>query len=164
MSTDKVLCCECRKEVEYTVESKQMTSQLSDKDYVYTGQEARCNECGSLLWIPDIHDSNLRVLYDVCRNENGLVPLDVVRAIPKKYDIGQRPLSLLLGWDEQTFTRYYDGDVPSRQYSDMLRRIYNEPEYYSELLEANKGSLKSSLAYSKSRQATDRILCLPEGY
>ena len=162
MLTDKVLCCECRKEVEYTVESKQMTSQLKNKDYVYTGQEARCNECGSLLWIPEIHDSNLRALYDVYRNENGLIPLDVVRKIPQKYDIGKRPLSLLLGWGEQTFTRYYDGDVPSRQYSDMLMRIYDDPKYYSELLEANKGNLKSSLAYSKSRHAVDKLLYLPD--
>ena len=78
MSTDKVLCCECRKEVEYTVESKQMTSRLSDKDYVYTGQEARCNECGSLLWIPEIHDSNLDALYTVFYKETGRIPINTI--------------------------------------------------------------------------------------
>lgn len=156
--TEKTFCEECRNDVEYTTASVPMTSTIKGKEYRYTGTEARCADCGSLVFVPEISDDNLRSLYNVFREENGIVSLDVISAIPEKYDIGKRPLSLLLGWGELTFSRYCDGDIPTRQYSDILQRIYNEPQFYSELLEANKANLKSQRTYEKTRRAVDALL------
>ena len=148
--TEKTFCEECRNDVEYTTASVPMTGTIKGKEYHYTGTEARCSDCGNLVFVPEISDDNLRSLYNVFREENGIVSLDVICAIPEKYDIGKRPLSLLLGWGELTFSRYCDGDIPTRQYSDILQRIYNEPQFYSELLEANKANLKSQRTYEKT--------------
>lgn len=158
MLAKKVFCEECRDDVEYTVMPVPITGKIKGKAYRYTGQEARCTECGSLVFVPALSDANLRSLYDVYREENGIIPLDMLCAIPEKYGIGKRPLSLLLGWGEQTFSRYCDGDLPTRQYSDILMRIYSEPAFYSQLLELNKGNLKSTHAYEKSRLAVDALL------
>ena len=156
--TEKTFCEECRNYVEYTTVSVPMTGRIKGKEYHYTGTEARCADCGNLVFVPEISDDNLRSLYNVFREENGIVSLDVICAIPEKYDIGKRPLSLLLGWGELTFSRYCDGDIPTRQYSDILQRIYNEPQFYSELLEANKTNLKSQRTYEKTRRAVDALL------
>lgn len=156
--TKKTFCEECRNDVTYTVASVPMKGAIKGKEYHYTGTEARCADCGALVFVPEISDANLRALYDVFREENGIVPLDVIHAIPEKYDIGKRPLSLLLGWGELTFSRYCDGDIPTKQYSDILLRLYNEPQYYAELLEANKENLKSSRTYEKTRRAVDALL------
>lgn len=156
--TEKTFCEECRNDVEYTTASVPMTGTIKGKEYRYTGTEARCADCGSLVFVPEISDDNLRSLYNVFREENGIVSLDVICAIPEKYDIGKRPLSLLLGWGELTFSRYCDGDIPTRQYSDILQRIYNEPQLYSDLLEANKANLKSQRTYEKTRRAVDALL------
>lgn len=156
--TEKTFCEECRNDVEYTTVSVPMTGTIKGKAYHYTGTEARCADCGSLVFVPEISDDNLRSLYNVFREENGIVSLGVICAIPEKYDIGKRPLSLLLGWGELTFSRYCDGDIPTRQYSDILQRIYNEPQFYSELLEANKANLKSQRTYEKTRRAVDALL------
>ena len=156
--TEKTFCEECRNDVEYTTASVPMTGTIKGKEYHYTGTEARCSDCGNLVFVPEISDDNLRSLYNVFREENGIVSLDVICAIPEKYDIGKRPLSLLLGWGELTFSRYCDGDIPTRQYSDILQRIYNEPQFYSELLEANKANLKSQRTYEKTRRAVDALL------
>ena len=156
--TEKTFCEECRNDVEFTTASVPMTGTIKGKEYHYTGTEARCSDCGNLVFVPEISDDNLRSLYNVFREENGIVSLDVICAIPEKYDIGKRPLSLLLGWGELTFSRYCDGDIPTRQYSDILQRIYNEPQFYSELLEANKANLKSQRTYEKTRRAVDALL------
>ena len=156
--TEKTFCEECRNDVEFTTASVPMTGTIKGKEYHYTGTEARCSDCGNLVFVPEISDDNLRSLYNVFREENGIVSLDVICAIPEKYDIGKRPLSLLLGWGELTFSRYCDGDIPTRQYSDILQRIYNEPQFYSELLEANKTNLKSQRTYEKTRRAVDALL------
>lgn len=158
MNTKKVFCENCRNEVSYTETSASMAGTIKEKEYSYTGKEAHCADCGSLLFIPELADANLRALYDVYREENNIISLEQIRRIPEKYCIGKRPLSLLLGWGEQTFSRYADGDMPTRQYSDILARIYNDPSFYSGLLETNKENLKSALAYEKSRRAVDALL------
>ncbi|MDE7297289.1 MAG: DUF4065 domain-containing protein [Lachnospiraceae bacterium] len=158
MNTKKAFCEECRKDVSYTVSSVQMTGNIKDKKYIYAGEEAHCADCGAPVYVPEISDANLRALYDVYRKENGIISLDMIFAIPEKYAIGKRPLSLLLGWGEQTFSRYCDGDIPTKQYSDILIRIYNDPLFYSELLESNRGKLKSALSYEKSRKAVNALL------
>ena len=146
MTPKKSFCEECRNDVDYIEAVAPMVGTIKEKAYHYVGKEAHCADCGSQLFIPELSDYNLRALYDVYRKENHIISLEQIREIPEKYTIGKRPLSLLLGWGEQTFSRYADGDMPTKQYSDILVRIYNDPAFYSELLEANKGSLKSTLA------------------
>lgn len=158
MKDNKTFCEECRNDVEYSTKSVPMTASIKGKQYSYTGTEAHCKECGSDVYVPEIIDANLRALYDEYRKENNIIPLDEINEIPAKYAIGKRPLSLLLGWGEQTFSRFADGDIPSKQYSDILQRIYNDPKYYLQLLISNKNNLKSALSYEKSYKATQKLL------
>ncbi|MFW0894305.1 type II TA system antitoxin MqsA family protein [Gardnerella sp. Marseille-Q9181] len=158
MNTDKTFCEECRNDVEYSTKSVPMTASIKGKQYSYTGTEAHCKECGSAVYVPEIIDANLRALYDEYRKENNIIPLDEIKKIPAKYSIGKRPLSLLLGWGEQTFSRFADGNIPSKQYSDILLRIYNDPKYYLQLLISNKDNLKSALSYGKSYKATQKLI------
>ena len=158
MNTDKTFCEECRNDVEYSTKSVPMTASIKGKQYSYTGTEAHCKECGSAVYVSEIIDANLRALYDEYRKENNIIPLDEIKKIPAKYSIGKRPLSLLLGWGEQTFSRFADGDIPSKQYSDILQRIYNDPEYYLQLLISNKNNLKSAISYEKSYKATQKLI------
>ncbi len=154
----KIFCEECRKDVDYTVVSIKMSGNVKGKKYHYTGKEARCADCGCPVFLPELNDFNLRALYDVYREENDIISLEMILEIPEKYSIGKRPLSLLLGWGEQTFSRYCDGDIPTRQYSDILMRIYHDPTFYADLLEENKSKLKSQLTYEKSRRAVNALL------
>jgi len=78
--------------------------------------------------------------------------------ILQRYDIGKRPLSVLLGWGEQTVSRYLEGHIPTYAYSKKLNKIYDDPAYYYELLKNNRGRLHSQLTYDKSRKATEKLL------
>ncbi|MBP5406079.1 DUF4065 domain-containing protein [bacterium] len=154
---NKVFCEECRKDVDYVVNQVSMIGKIKEKEYAYMGMEVKCADCGSFIFVPEVNDMNLKALYDVYREKNGIVPLETILAIPEKYDIGKRPLSLMLGWGEQTFTRYCDGDMPTKQYSDILIRIYSDPAYFLELLNAGREKL-TSRSYEKSKKAVDALL------
>lgn len=154
----KVFCEECRNEVDYTVTNVSMSGTIKGETFHYFGKEAHCAHCNSQIYVAEINDTNLRALYDKYREKNGIISLDCILEIPKKYAIGKRPLSLLLGWGEQTFSRYCDGDMPTKQYSDILLKIYNEPQFFLELLESNKENLKSVHSYEKSRKAVTALL------
>ena len=154
----KVFCYECRQDVDYCITEENETAVLKEEKCEYRHIFARCNQCKSELFIDHIVDENLERLYNVYRKQNGLISLEKIKAIPKKYAIGKRPLSLLLGWGEQTFSRFVDGDMPSKQYSDILERLYEDPNYYNELLQKNKTNLKSNAAYIKSNNAVKALL------
>lgn len=158
MTLEKVFCEECRNDVEFTVVNESMNGTVKGETYTYLGKVAHCTDCGSEVYVSDVNDYNLRVLYDMYREKHSIISLDSVLKIPEKYAIGKRPISLLLGWGELTFSRYCDGDAPTKQYSDILKKIYADPEYYCKILEENKGNLKTESAYKKSRKAVDKLL------
>jgi len=153
-------CEECRKDVVYIEKEVMMKSNLKGESYEYPGERAFCAECGSEVYSPEIEDSNLKSLYAAYRSSNTIISLEKILEIPEKYRIGKRPLSLLLGWGEITFSRYCDGDIPTKQYSDILQKIYDEPAYYRTLLEENRDNLKSQATYEKSKCAIEAMLAV----
>lgn len=156
-----VFCPECRKDVSFSVSEKMDSAELKGEFYEYISKTSYCEACGNEVYVPEIEDENLKTLYDAYRQRNGIISLEEIRAIPDRYNIGKRPLSLLLGWGEQTFSRYYEGDMPSKQYSETMKRILTDPDYYLTLLERGKDNLKSDKAYEKSKTATERLLSMP---
>lgn len=158
MEQKKVFCEECRDDVNFCISEIQMKGTIKGEIYSYMGRKAHCADCGSEIYVAEINDYNLNALYSAYRKKNDIVALDIILAIPEKYVIGKRPLSLLLGWGEQTFSRYCDGDIPTKQYSEILKKIYCDPQYYAELLERNKGNLKSAVSYEKSRKAVESLI------
>lgn len=158
MKDKKVFCDECRNDVLYAVNDEQLEGTLKGEKYSYKGKAAHCVDCGAGLYVAEVNDYNLKSLYDVYRERNGIISLDKILYIPEKYAIGKRPLSLLLGWGEQTFTRYCDGDMPTKQYSETLQRIYDDPNYYAQILECSKSNLKSEYSYEKSKRAVAALL------
>lgn len=131
----KMFCSECRNDVTYSIKPQKMTNTIRGRVYEYNGEIAYCDACGKEIYIPEINDSNLKALYDVYRLQNEIVSTDMISGILEKYNIGKRPLSILLGWGEQTVSRYLDGNIPSKKYSDELKRLYEDPEYYYSMLE-----------------------------
>jgi putative zinc finger/helix-turn-helix YgiT family protein len=158
MGDKKVFCYECRDDVTYTVTEVDLIGKLKEIEYTYDGKVARCNNCGSEVYVPEIIDLNLKTLYDVYRKEHNIISLEDIAEIPTLYAIGKRPLSMLLGWGEHTFSRYLDGHMPTKQYSNILKNIHDDPEIYSKILEENKENLKSKIAYKKSRKKVEKII------
>jgi len=118
---------------------------------------ARCTRCGEELDV--YNDENLDLLYDAYREVHEIISLHKIQEIPGKYAIGKRPLSLLLRWGELTFTRYYDGDIPTKQYAEILQRIYDEPAYFLSILENNRQEIKQS-SYTKSKLKAQKLLSM----
>lgn len=153
----KTFCEFCRDDATFTSHAATLLGTIKGNGYSYAGRRAYCDICGREVFVPEIMDGNLEALYNEYRKQNGLIALHQLREIPEKYQIGKKPLSVLLGWEEQTFPRYFDGDVPSKACSDMLKRIRTEPAYYGELLEAGRHRLTRA-AYQMSRRAVDALL------
>ena len=86
----------------------------------------------------------------------GLVSMEDIEKLMKIYKIGKAPLSLALGFGEVTIPRYLEGQVPSREYSDIIKAALASPAYMKQRLMENRSKLTDA-AYKKSMAAADSI-------
>lgn len=152
-------CEECHELVNYTENSEHKSKSIKGKEINYIRKEAYCNQCESLIFVPEIHDYNLSEIDKKYREVEGLIQIEEIDEILSKYNIGVRPMSLILGWGEGTLTRYKSGDIPTKQYSDKLKEILSDYTHMDNLLEENIG-LISEIAYKKCREAINKQIDL----
>ena len=74
----------------------------------------------------------------------------------KIYKIGKAPLSLALGFGEVTIPRYLEGQVPSKEYADVIKAALASPKYMKQKLMENREKLTDT-AYKKAIAAADSI-------
>jgi hypothetical protein len=81
-----------------------------------------------------------------------IISADEIKLILDRYRIGKKPLAKLLGWGETTIIRYMEGDIPTSEYSNKLKTILDDPEFYYDLLCKRKECL-TGVAFKKSKNA-----------
>ena len=149
-------CIECRKETEYLLQKRDMVKTIKDKSYKFEITVAVCMECGREMSIPGLIDKNVQEIDEQYRAMEGLVSMEDIEKLMKIYKIGKAPLSLALGFGEVTIPRYLEGQVPSREYSDIIKAALASPAYMKQRLMENRSKLTDA-AYKKSMAAADSI-------
>ncbi|MBS5062703.1 MAG: DUF4065 domain-containing protein [Hungatella hathewayi] len=145
-------CVECRKETEYEVQKVIRTETIREKEYSFAFTVAVCKECGEEMDIPGLLDLNIRERDEQFREAEDIVFVDDIKKLMDIYHLGKAPLSLALGFGEVTITRYLEGQVPSKAYSDIMRKALASPEYMEELLVENREKVGET-AYKKALRA-----------
>ena len=149
-------CIECRKETKYLLQKKNIVKTIRDKEYTFGITVAVCAECGDEMNIPGLVDKNVREIDEQYRFVEGLVKIEDIEKLMKIYKIGKAPLSLALGFGEITITRYLEGQVPSKEYSDIVKAALASPAYMKERLRENRGKITDA-AYKKAMTAADSL-------
>ena len=154
--TRKDFCIECRKETEYCLKKKTIVKKIKEKDYSFEITTAICDKCGSEMSIQGLIDKNVQEIDNQYRSMEGLVSVEDIEKLMKIYNIGKAPLSLALGFGEVTITRYLEGQIPSYNYSDVIRCALASPLYMMEKLKENKDKI-SVAAYRKAYNSAESM-------
>lgn len=149
-------CIECRKETEYLLQKKDIVKTIRDKAYTFSITVAVCAECGEEMSIPGLIDKNVQEVDKQYREVEGLVTIEDIEKLMIIYKIGKAPLSLALGFGEVTIPRYLEGQVPSKEYSDIVKAALASPAYMKQKLIENREKLTDT-AYKKAVAAADSI-------
>lgn len=149
-------CTTCRKEAEYYLQKKEVRKVIRDKEYTFKITVAVCKECGEEMSIPGLIDQNVKEIDEQYRNYENIVKKEDIEKLLKLYKMGKGPTSLVLGFGEITIKRYMAGQVPSKEYSDIIRKALTSPSYMKEKIEENKE--KIALApYRKGLEASRQL-------
>lgn len=145
-------CVECRRETEYILQKRLIAKTIKDKEYQFTITTAVCTICGEEMSVPGLIDKNIQEIDEQYRAAEGLVSVDDIERLMKIYKLGKAPMSLALGFGEVTISRYLSGQVPSKEYSDIIRAALRSPAYMKNLLMKNREKIADT-AYNKAMSA-----------
>jgi uncharacterized phage-associated protein len=138
------------------LQKKKIVKTVRDKEYTFEITVAVCSECGEEMSIPGLLDVNVQEVDAQFRAAEGLISIADIKKLMEIYKIGKAPLSLALGFGEVTIPRYLEGQIPSKEYSDIMKSALSSPSYMKQRLSENKGKLTDA-AYKKAIAAVDSI-------
>ena len=127
-------CAECRKTTQYEFKKVVRKYTIREKEYEMEVTVAVCENCGEEINVPGIMDLRAREIDEQYREYEDIVRVDDIQNLMEIYNIGKAPLSLAMGFGEITITRYLQGQVPSKQYSDIMKDALESPKYRIKLL------------------------------
>ena len=148
-------CDNCLKDVECTYNEKITEIEINNVKIKYLKKYYICSECNS-EFLDDLFDYDTQVVNNELRKHYDIITTDEINEILTKYNIGKKPLSLVLGLGEVNIIRYLDGANPTREISDLLKNILNSPLLFELYLYGNKDKI-SETAYKKSLGKTKQL-------
>ena len=151
----KKFCDKCLKEVECTYNEKYIDISIDNNKINYLKKYYICSECNN-EFLDDLYDYDVEIVNKKLRELNNIITIDEIEEIIRKYNIGKKPLSLLLGLGEVNIIRYLNGANPTKEISDLLKNILNNPFLYELYLRANKDKI-TEIAYKKSLGKTKQL-------
>ncbi len=149
-------CIECRNETEYMLQKRRIVRMIRDREYSFEITMAICSECGEEMSIPGLIDRNVQEIDEQYRETEGIVTVKDIERLMKLYKIGKGPLSLALGFGEVTIPRYLEGQIPSKEYSDIIKSALSSPAFMREKLAGNREKLTDA-AYKKAMAAAEGL-------
>ena len=149
-------CVYCREVRPYSAVRKNIRERIRDKDYSFVITTYVCGCCHHEMSVPGVFDLNSREIDDQYRRAESIVSMEDIKNLMKICNIGKTPLSLALGFGEITVTRYLEGQVPSKEYSDVIRRALSCPSFMKEMLLKNREKIAEP-AFRKAMRAAEDL-------
>ena len=153
----KEYCLICNENVNVIVQDVKKKYQDEHISIEYEGKVAKCPKCGEELFNDYVNKYNQNKIHEKYKIDYEIITKEEIQQILKRYNIGKRPLSLLLNFGEITITRYLDGYTPTPKNSKVLKEILYSPSDYYSILQMNKNHIKDT-AFKKSEDATKKLL------
>lgn len=151
----KIFCEICNKEVKVDYIEKMVCEKIENVEINYLKKYYLCSECNNEIF-GDLWDYNIKTINEKLREKNDIITIKEIEEISKKYNIGLKPLSLVLGLGEVTISRYIKGYNPTKEISDLLKAVLKNPYIYEMFLISNKNRIKE-VAFKKSLGKTKQI-------
>ena len=148
LSSDIKLCSCCMEEHEVQTVTVVESNVFKGTPVEYDADFFYCDRAEELFADEQQISSNDIAMKNAYREKTGLLTSQQIAAIRARYGISQSDLCLLLGWGGKTITRYESHQVQDIAHDTILRKLDSDPEWFLQLLSAEKEHL-SAASYAK---------------
>jgi putative zinc finger/helix-turn-helix YgiT family protein len=144
-------CGHCDKMVDYTIEKREDVERIIKGERFFVDENvAVCANCGHDIFNNRLENENLKSGFKQYAHAHSLLTPEEIKGIRNQYGLNQKLFSKSLGFGEVTVQRYESGALPTKAFSDLIKRV-KSPEEYSKILEANKSKLSDD-SYAAIRE------------
>lgn len=144
-----IFCENCMKDTECEYEEGLIRENIDGIEVKYLEKRYICSICHEKVYDNETFNYNVLEANNKLREKTGLITIKEIKELSSKYDIGIKPLSLVMGLGEVTLMRYLDGKNPSKEISDKLKLALKSPEYFEMNLMDNQDRI-TELAFKKA--------------
>ena len=144
----EMLCSCCMEKHTVQVVSVSEQNVFKNVPVVYRAEYFYCDRANETYADEQQISSNDIAMKNAYREKMGLLTSHQIAAIRARYGISQSDLCLLLGWGAKTITRYESHQVQDIAHDTILRKLASDPEWFLQLLQAEKESI-SPASYAK---------------
>lgn len=150
VNKNKILFCEtCLVDTECKYEEGIRKEKIDDIKIEYLEKRYVCLRCHEKVYDSETYDWNVFEANKKLREKTGLITVDDINEISEKYNIGVKPLAVVLEVGEATMMRYLAGKNPTKEISDRLKMALRSPEFFEMALMKNKEKL-TDIAFKKA--------------
>lgn len=138
-------CNKCEDLVEFTVKDEILEETYKGELVEFNFKVGRCKDCGNE--VATNIDYNYRKSLEkvkAYKRLKGIILQDEIAEILEKYDVGKEALADIAGFGKATIKRYFEGYIPTKEYSDILIKFLDSEDVFYMNVQDNKGKLKES--------------------
>lgn len=152
LKTEKRLCPCCMEEHDVQTIEVMEKGVFKSTPVEYRAEYTYCDRAEEAFAEEPQISANDISMKNAYREKMGLLTSHQIAAIRARYGISQSDLCLLLGWGGKTITRYESHQVQDIAHDTILRKLNSDPEWFLQLLQAEKDSL-SAASFEKYSEA-----------
>lgn len=152
VKSENKLCACCMEEHEVKTITVMENNVFKGVPVQYNAEYCYCDKVDEVFADEEQISQNDIAMKNAYRKQNGLLTSDQIALIRAKYGISQSDLCVLLGWGGKTITRYESHQVQDIAHDTILRKLDSDPEWFLQLLNAEKESI-SVASYAKYAEA-----------
>lgn len=134
--------------------SEKRTAVFRKEKFEYTFLSYQCVDTRELFTTTELDTANTMQIYNQYRTKYGIPFPDEIRSIRRKYGLSATKMSVILGFGENQYRLYENGDMPSLTNGRILKTI-QVPAVFATFVEAAKNLLNTE-EYDKI------MLCIEE--
>lgn len=150
---------------EARLHSERRTAVFRKEKFEYTFLSYQCVDTGELFTTTEMDTANTMQVYNQYRTKYGIPFADEIRGIRKKYGLSATKMSQILGFGENQYRLYENGDMPSLTNGRILKTI-QVPTVFATFVEATKNVLSTEeydkimlcVEEAEEESATDKII------
>ena len=150
-------CNECEDLVEFEIRDEVIEEQYKGEIVRFKFRVGHCRECDCEVATDiDYNARKSKKKIEAYKKLRGIILEEEISEILEKYDVGKEALADIAGFGKATVKRYFEGFIPSKEYSDILVEFLNDEESFYLGVEKNKDKLKMS-AYNRIISRNSRL-------
>jgi len=136
----RTLCGSCMEETCLLKEQGSISFNLKGEAYSVEGPLHRCEHCGEII-VDEFYEDLRHQAYEKYRADKGLVSAAEMKKIRTSYgNMSQVLFAKALGVGAATIARYELGYIPSKAYSDLIKRC-QDPAFFEEVAEQQRAKM-----------------------